>query len=190
MRIESGSERRGEGIVSQRWALLAPSLRPIWRTTTASSAGRAVRAVFCSTGLFLLILGLDMMTVQEVVKHGVRFVFDAGAECVTAPVYVPPERVGIDDESDGESDDAENDGSNPSDNSEHSYISASFNTAARSCHVARGPGPRAVRAAGWRHLTVDAAKAHARTTIAAQVRARVDEGDRRLLAMIRAGDLL
>ena len=50
----------------------------------------------------MVILGLDMMTVQEVVKHGVRFAFDAGAECVTAAVYVPPERVGIDDESDGE----------------------------------------------------------------------------------------
>lgn len=82
---------------------------------------QSIRLTLCFFNrLFLVTLGLGMMTVEEVVKHGVPFVFDACAEFVAASVQVPPQRVGIDDESDGESDDTENNCNNISDNSEHS----------------------------------------------------------------------
>ena len=81
----------------------------------------------------MVILRLDLTRVQEVVKHGVRFVFEAGAECIALPVQVAPKRLGVYDEGDGESDDAEDDGSNPGDIPEHRHIPAHFTTASSLC---------------------------------------------------------
>jgi hypothetical protein len=103
-------------------------------------------AVLPFGGLFLVILRLDLTRVQEVVKHGVRFVFEAGAECIAPPVQVAPERLGVYDEGDGESDDAEDDGSNPGDIPEHRHIPAHFTTLPLPAHPVLDATPTILRA--------------------------------------------
>jgi hypothetical protein len=140
-RTSGGHARQSSGAAPIRTR--ATRLRtplPVFRHPPTSSIerrhvaarGQWTNALLLTVGLFVVTRGFGLTPVvsvrfEEVANHSIRSVFKAGAECVPTLVEVALERLGVDDESDGEADDAEADRNNPGNGQWH-ITSRNFTT--------------------------------------------------------------